>query len=102
VLELDEVQHGNAAVNCKQTMRFLANHNIKLNVCPASNILLSRAKDYKTHPIRTLFDAGVKVTINTDDMIIFDVSNSETFLNFYNDNVFTAEELDAIRNYSLE
>ena len=56
----------------------------------------------KIELIRTLFDEGVKVTMNTDDMIIFDVSISQMLMNFYNDNVFTAKELDVIRNYSLE
>jgi adenosine deaminase len=101
-LELDEVQHGISAVNCKHTMRWLADNNIQLNICPASNIILSRTNDYKTHPIRSLFDEGVKVTINTDDMVIFNVSISEMFLNFYNDKVFTAEELDFIRRNSIE
>jgi adenosine deaminase len=101
-LELDEVQHGISAAESKQTMRWLANNNIQLNVCPASNIFLRRAKDYKTHPIRLIFDEGVRVTINTDDMIIFNVSVSEMFLKLFNDNVFTAEELEIIRRYSIE
>ena len=80
----------------KDVMRFLAANNIKLNMCPASNILLNRAKDYKTHPIRTLFDEGIAVTINTDDMLIFNVGLSEMYLGFFNEKVFTADELAVI------
>jgi adenosine deaminase len=101
VLELNEVQHGIAAASCKSTMKWLANNNIQLNVCPASNISLNRSKDYRSHQIRTLFDEGLKVTINTDDMIIFNASISEMYLNFFNERVFTAEELDIVREYSL-
>jgi adenosine deaminase len=54
------------------------------------------------HPIRKLFDAGVKVTVNTDDEIVFGVSVSEEFLRLYQVGLFTAAELDLIRRWGLE
>lgn len=83
-LELDQVQHGIAAANSKNVMRWLGDNKIQLNICPTSNVLLSRVESYKTHPIRKLYDNGIKVTINTDDMLIFDQSVSEEFFNLYN------------------
>ncbi len=100
-LELNQVQHGIAAANSKSIMKWLCDNKIQLNVCPTSNVLLSRVDDYKTHPIRKLYDNGVKVTINTDDMIIFDQSVSEEFLNLYNLRIFNAIELDEIRENGL-
>lgn len=100
-LELNEVQHGIAASRSKSTTRWLAKNNIILNICPASNIILSRSQDYITHPIRTLFDGGVKVTINTDDILIFDVSISQMFLDLYKANVFSVYELNEIRKNGL-
>jgi adenosine deaminase len=100
-LELDHVQHGIAAASSFEVMRWLSEHKIQLNICPTSNILLSRVDSYSTHPIRTLYDNGIKVTINSDDMIIFDQSVSEEFLNLYNSGVFTPEELNEIRENAL-
>jgi adenosine deaminase len=100
-LELDEVQHGNAAVDDPATLRMLADNQIRLNVCPGSNLLLRRARDYKTHPIRRLFDAGVPVTINTDDFVIFNVSLLEMYLRFYQEGVFSPAELEQIRQWGL-
>ena len=48
-------------------------------------------------PIRKLYDAGVKVTVNTDDALVFGPSVSEEFLGLYRAGVFRAEELDEIR-----
>ena len=59
VLELDEVQHGIAAAESPAVMRFLADHRIRLNICPTSNILLGRVKRLEEHPIRKLFDAAM-------------------------------------------
>ena len=97
VLELDEVQHGIAAATSPTIMRKLADHGIRLNVCPTSNVLLGRVESLATHPIRQLYDAGVKVTVNTDDALVFGRSVSEEFLGLYRAGVFTAAELDVIR-----
>jgi adenosine deaminase len=54
------------------------------------------------HPIRTLFDAGVRVTINTDDPLIFGCTLSGEFLALYQTGLMTAPELDAIRLSALD
>jgi adenosine deaminase len=100
-LELDEVQHGIAAADDPRVMRFLADHGIPLNVCPTSNVRLGRVESYARHPIRRLYDHGVRVTVNTDDVIFFDQGVSEEFLNLYRAGTFTAEELDGIRKNGL-
>jgi len=100
-LELDQIQHGIAAVESPQIMNWLAKHKVQLNVCPTSNILLNNAKSYETHQIRTLFDYGIPVTINTDDLLIFDATASQEYLNLYNAGLMTAEELNTIREIGL-
>lgn len=102
VLELDEVQHGIAAAESEPVMRFLANNRIRLNICPTSNLLLGRVRRLQDHPIRRLFDAGIRVTVNTDDAIVFGVGVSEEFLRLHQAGVFTAAELDLIRRWGLE
>ena len=100
-LELDQIQHGIAAAESPQIMHWLAKHKVQLNICPTSNILLSNTKSYATHQIRTLFDYGVPVTINTDDLLIFDATASQEYLNLYNAGLMTAEELNTIRETGL-
>lgn len=96
-LELDEVQHGIAAASSPQVMRFLADNRIRLNVCPTSNIMLGRVESLAAHPIRKLFDAGVIVTVNTDDALIFGIGVTDEYLSLYRAGVFTTAELDQIR-----
>ena len=101
VLELDEVQHGISAAESPEVMKWLSRNGISLNVCPESNISLKRVKSYKTHPIRILFDHGVKVTVNTDDVMLFNAGNSEQYLKLYKSGLFSAEELGVIRMNGL-
>lgn len=101
ILQLDEVQHGIAAAESTAVMHWLADNQIRLNVCPTSNVMLGAAADLASHPIRTLYDHGVDVTINTDDLMIFGQSVSDEYLNLYRAGVFTADELEEIRIRSL-
>ncbi|MEI7723822.1 MAG: adenosine deaminase [Bacteroidota bacterium] len=100
-LELDAVQHGIGAVDSPVVMKWLADHQIPLNVCPTSNIKLNRVRSYKTHPVRILFDHGVKVTINTDDVLVFGDGTSEQYMKLFKSGVFTLEELEVIRGNGL-
>jgi adenosine deaminase len=100
-LELDEVQHGIAASESPTVMRFLAEHRIRLNICPTSNLMLGRVETLASHPIRKLFDAGVRVTVNTDDMAMFGQSVSHEFLNLYKAGCLNERELDQIREDGL-
>jgi adenosine deaminase len=97
ILDLDAVQHGIGAAGSPDVMRWLADNKIQLNVCPTSNIKLKRVRSYKTHPIRILFDHGVKVTINTDDVLIFGDGVSEQFYKLFKAEMFSAGELEIIR-----
>ena len=101
VLDLDEVQHGIAATESVEVMQWLSEHQIQLNVCPTSNVMLDGVSELAAHPIRVLFDNGVPVTINTDDLMIFGQSVSEEYRNLYQAGVFSAEELNDIRHASI-
>ena len=101
-LELDEVQHGIAAAEDPSVVRFLADHHIRLNITPTSNYLLGRVSDLRTHPIAGLYRSGVDVTINSDDVLIFDSDVSKEYLRLYQSGCLKAEELDEIRKNGLK
>lgn len=99
-LGLDQIQHGVLAAKSEKVMRYLADNQIQLNVCPTSNVMLKVCADYKTHPIHTLFENGVKVTINTDDLLIFHSTLSEEYLKLYKAGM-KATDLEVIRQTGL-
>ena len=101
-LELDEVQHGIAAADDESVIRFLADNKIRLNITPTSNILLGRVADMSVHPIGKLYRSGVDVTINSDDVLIFDSDVSKEYLRLYESQCLMAEELENIRKNGLK
>lgn len=100
-LELDEVHHGVASAKSKFIMNWLSKHNIQLNVCPSSNVMLGVVESYSVHPIRKLYNYGIPVTINTDDMLVFNQSVSQEYLNLFRCGLMSADELNNIREIGL-
>lgn len=101
-LELDEVQHGIAAAEDPSVIRFLLDNHIRLNITPSSNYFLGRVRDLSTHPIARLYRSGIDVTINSDDVLIFDSDVSKEYLGLYQCGCLNAEELDDIRLNGLK
>jgi adenosine deaminase len=101
LLNLDEVQHGIAAAYSEEVIEYLVEHNIRLNITPTSNLKLGRVPDMKQHPIQKLYRSGVNVTINSDDILIFDSDVSKEYMRIFESQILTAEELDQIRMIGL-
>ena len=55
--------------------------------------MLGAVESYAVHPIRKMLDAGVNCTINTDDLLLFNKSNSEQCVELVNCGLFTKDEL---------
>lgn len=95
-LNLDEIQHGLSIINDMKLMNKIKEQGIRVNLCPASNIGLGTVKEY-SYPLRILLDNGIKVSINTDDLLIFNKTISDIYLDLYNTQKFSIEELNKIR-----
>jgi adenosine deaminase len=68
----DRVAHGVRAVEDPALLRRLADDGIACDVCVSSNVRLSVVSDVGAHPLPALLDAGVRVTLGSDDPLFFD------------------------------
>ncbi|MFN0101719.1 MAG: adenosine deaminase [Bryobacteraceae bacterium] len=75
----DRIGHGIRAVEDPSLLAFLRERGIALEVCPTSNLRTGAVRSLASHPLRTLFDAGVPVTLNSDDPAIFETSLTREF-----------------------
>jgi adenosine deaminase len=70
-LGAERIDHGVRAIEDPSLVQELADRGIPLNVCPHSNVLLGLYPSRAGHPIDMLRQAGVRVSVNTDDPGIF-------------------------------
>jgi adenosine deaminase len=73
-LNARRIGHGVRSIEDAGLVAEIAKRGIVLEVCPTSNILAGIFPSYQDHPLRKLKDAGVKVTLNSDDPGLFGCS----------------------------
>jgi adenosine deaminase len=92
-LQPDRIEHGVRAAEDPALLAELRRRGIGLDVCPISNHKLMPGIRLETHPIRELLDAGVTVTVSTDDPISFGNTIADEYLALAERRGFSRAEL---------
>jgi adenosine deaminase len=71
ILRVARIDHGIRAIDDEALTSRLARAQMPLTVCPLSNVKLCAVPSLAAHPLKKLMDAGVLVTINSDDPAYF-------------------------------
>ncbi len=66
-LPVTRIGHGVRSIEDKNLLAALKDRDITLEVCPGSNIALRVYPDFAHHPLVKLRDAGIRVTLSSDD-----------------------------------
>lgn len=71
LLEVCRIDHGNRSLEDKKLTAELVKKKIPLTVCPLSNLKLQVVDDLKNHPLKKMMEAGLLVSVNSDDSAYF-------------------------------
>ena len=77
-------------------LNYVNDHRVPLEVCPSSNVQTGAVPSIDQHPIRFLYNFGVRVTVNTDNRLITDTSVSKELYLLHKHLGFTIDELRQI------
>ncbi len=75
----DRIGHGTRLGEDPSLLAYVRDRAIALEVCPTSNVQTRVAASFATHPLRAQFDAGVLVTLNTDNRLMSGVTLTEEY-----------------------
>ncbi|MFE0593490.1 adenosine deaminase [Micromonospora echinospora] len=78
-LGAERIGHGISAAQDPELMAHLAQHRIALEVCPTSNLRTRAVASLDEHPLGRLVEAGVLVTINSDDPPMFGTTLNDEY-----------------------
>lgn len=80
LLKAERIGHGIHAIDDPALVKRLAREAIPLELCPTSNLSTGVVKDIEQHPLRRLYEAGVIVTISSDDPALFGTTLTDEYL----------------------
>jgi adenosine deaminase len=101
-LGVERIGHGVRAIEDPALVDHLAETGVVLEVCPGSNVALGLYRDFAHHPIARLRDAGVKVTVSTDDPPFFHTTMTREFQELERAFGWGEEDFAALTHTSLE
>ncbi|MFI6243451.1 adenosine deaminase [Micromonospora sp. NPDC050795] len=78
-LGAERIGHGISAAQDPQLLAYLAERQIGMEVCPTSNVRTRAVATIDEHPLRQLVDAGLLVTINSDDPPMFGTTLNDEY-----------------------
>ncbi len=80
VLHVERIDHGVRCTESPALVARLAALRMPLTVCPLSNVKLCVFKDLSQHNLKTLLDAGLCITVNSDDPAYFGGYMNDNFV----------------------
>jgi len=92
-LGVRRIGHGIRAVGDPALMDYLRANGIFLDICPTSNVRTGAVPTLAAHPVRRLFDAGVPITLASDDPALFHTNLLQEYLLLAEHFGFTRDEL---------
>lgn len=95
------IGHGHRIIEDKELCMRAVREDVTLEICPTSNIQCQSQPSYAQHPAKELFDMGVRVTINTDNMILSDINLDKEYDRCISDMGFEYNDLITMNIHSV-
>lgn len=101
--KVERIGHGLSAMHDRQLLDYLAEKQVPIEACPSSNVFTGAyVNSIEDHPLRTFYESGIPVSLNTDDPVIFGVELVDEFLNAADYHGFTREDLVRLNEFSID
>jgi len=95
-LGAQRIGHGVHCLEDPGLVAYLRERQIPLEVCPTSNVCLGVAPSFVEHPFPRLIDAGLYVTLNSDDPPMFNTTLTDEYLKVADHFHFDADQLERL------
>lgn len=100
-LKVERIDHGVRSIEDPALVRHLAETQVPLTCCPVSNIALKVFPNMQSHSLKRLMDAGVFVTVNSDDPPMFHTDVVNDYVQVTDTFGFTADEVEKLARNSF-
>ena len=99
-LGAERIGHGIYAIRDPDVMDLIKRENVLLELCPTSNRLTNSVPSIRAHPLRKLMEAGVMVSINSDDPHLFGIDLCHEYEVVHNELGLTLEDFNRINDHA--
>ena len=98
----DRIGHGIHSIEDIKVVELIKERNITLEVNPWSNYLTNSVRTIEAHPLKKLFDLGVRVTINSDDPEVLETNVNNEYRIAHEVLGMSMDEIAVCNRYAFE
>jgi adenosine deaminase len=102
LLKADRIDHGNACQHHPSMIERLRAEKVPLTMCPFSNLRLNLIENLSDHPLKKLLDAGLLVSVNSDDPAFFGGYVNDNYIGVQKALGLTREDIIKLAKNSFE
>ena len=97
-LGAERIGHGIYIYRDPEVMDLIKRENVLLELCPTSNLLTNSVPSIREHPLRRLMEAGVMISVNSDDPHLFGIDLCHEYDILHSELNLTVEDFDRIND----
>lgn len=101
-LPIKRIGHGVNCIYSPETMAMVIDKGIALELCPTSNIFLGLFKNMNEHPLPKFYEAGVKISINSDDPPFMSTTLAQEYQRVQQAYNYTDDRINSITKMAIE
>ena len=102
ILKIKRIDHGNNSLQDEDLVKEIVKRDIALTVCPLSNTALCVVDNLKNHPLKTMMNKGLKVTVNSDDPAYFGGQVNKNYIEIQKALNLTKEDMYELAKNSFQ
>lgn len=100
-LHARRIGHGVKSIQSDRAVDLIKKESVLLEICPISNVHTHTVESIRDHPVRKLYDQGVKISIGDDDPVTSRTRVSKELTLLRQRLGFTLEELKKIQEMGI-
>jgi adenosine deaminase len=101
-LPIKRIGHGVNCIYSPEAMAMVKDKDIALEICPGSNIFLGLFKDMQNHPLPKFYEAGIKISINSDDPPFMNTTLANEYHCVQQSYQYSNEDMNIITSMAIE
>ncbi|MBW9212206.1 MULTISPECIES: adenosine deaminase [Terrabacteria group] len=99
---VQRIGHGHHLIDNLKLCQTTKEKHILLEICPTSNVQCQTVPSYQKHPVKKLYDLGVPVSINTDNMTLAGVTLEDEYRHCINEMGFRKKDIIQMNLYAIQ
>lgn len=93
--------HGVRSIESETCLNLIKDNDVLLEICPTSNVQTNICESFSDHPIKKLYEKNVKISVNTDNRTVSNVTLSDEYSKLHETFKFDEKDFELMNKNAI-